>query len=123
MKKKSSSQSAFFNPHVLLALSLCLVGAVLATLSLAATPTLEMTRANTALPSPANFPGKVSSNANRLPVGVPLPPSAEFSFNRQGIASPASTQEWFWQNPLPQGNTLFGVSFVDASTGTAVGRV
>lgn len=29
---------------------------------------------------------------------------------------------WFWQNPLPQGNTLSGVSFVDATTGTAVGR-
>lgn len=27
---------------------------------------------------------------------------------------------WFWQNPLPQGNTLFGVSFIDATTGTAV---
>ena len=28
---------------------------------------------------------------------------------------------WFWQNPLPQGDTLSGVSFVDANTGTAVG--
>jgi len=28
---------------------------------------------------------------------------------------------WFWQNPLPQGNSLFGVSFTDANTGTAVG--
>ena len=28
---------------------------------------------------------------------------------------------WFWQNPLPQGNMLQGVSFTEASTGTAVG--
>lgn len=28
---------------------------------------------------------------------------------------------WFWRNPIPTGNTLFGVSFVDANTGTAVG--
>src|SRR5439155_12028382 len=28
---------------------------------------------------------------------------------------------WVWQNPLPQGNTLYGVSFTDASTGTATG--
>jgi photosystem II stability/assembly factor-like uncharacterized protein len=28
---------------------------------------------------------------------------------------------WFWQNPLPQGNALSGVSFTDARTGTAVG--
>ncbi|MCK5618455.1 MAG: hypothetical protein KAJ17_03605, partial [Candidatus Krumholzibacteria bacterium] len=29
--------------------------------------------------------------------------------------------DWVWQNPIPQGNTLRGVSFTDASTGTAVG--
>ncbi|NQT26967.1 T9SS type A sorting domain-containing protein [candidate division KSB1 bacterium] len=29
---------------------------------------------------------------------------------------------WFWQNPLPQGNTLQGVSFSDANNGTAVGN-
>jgi len=29
---------------------------------------------------------------------------------------------WFWQNPLPQGNALNGVSFTDANTGTAVGE-
>lgn len=28
---------------------------------------------------------------------------------------------WFWSNLLPLGNPLNGVSFVDASTGTAVG--
>ena len=29
--------------------------------------------------------------------------------------------QWVWQNPLPQGNWLFGVSFTDANNGTAVG--
>ena len=28
---------------------------------------------------------------------------------------------WVWQNPLPQGNHLFGLSFTDANNGTAVG--
>src|SRR5712692_5127368 len=39
------------------------------------------------------------------------------------IASSASLAQsgWFWQNPLPQGNALYAVSFVDANTGTAVG--
>src|SRR5262249_33129424 len=31
------------------------------------------------------------------------------------------TSQWHWQNPLPQGNTLRGASFVDANSGTAVG--
>ena len=35
-----------------------------------------------------------------------------------GGAEPAG---WFWQNPLPQGNDLYGASFVDANTGTVVG--
>src|SRR5690349_16316967 len=34
----------------------------------------------------------------------------------------ASTEQWRWQNPLPQGNNLRGASFVDATTGTAVGE-
>ncbi len=44
-----------------------------------------------------------------------------------GLSAAASAGGWSWQNPLPQGNTvavtthLFGVSFVDAGTGTAVG--
>src|SRR2546429_9524969 len=28
---------------------------------------------------------------------------------------------WVWQNPLPQGNTLYGVSFTDGNTGTLTG--
>jgi len=30
--------------------------------------------------------------------------------------------QWEWQNPLPQGNTLLGVSFTDANMGTVVGN-
>ncbi|MFQ6031592.1 MAG: YCF48-related protein [Candidatus Zixiibacteriota bacterium] len=30
-------------------------------------------------------------------------------------------QGWFWQNPLPQGDDLYSVCFVDANTGWAVG--
>src|SRR2546423_46327 len=30
--------------------------------------------------------------------------------------------EWSWQNPLPQGNTLEAVKFIDANTGIAVGE-
>ncbi len=32
------------------------------------------------------------------------------------------SQDWFWQNPLPQGNTLYAVDFVNATTGTVVGE-
>ena len=33
----------------------------------------------------------------------------------------AKSDEWTWQNPLPQGNDLRDVCFVDANIGTAVG--
>jgi photosystem II stability/assembly factor-like uncharacterized protein len=36
------------------------------------------------------------------------------------VSLPAS--EWYWQNPLPQGSPLRGVSFTDPNTGTAVGH-
>src|ERR1051325_7732420 len=32
-----------------------------------------------------------------------------------------SKARWVWQNPLPQGNHLFGLSFTDRNHGTAVG--
>ena len=32
-----------------------------------------------------------------------------------------SYSQWFWQNPVPQGNVLFQVYFTDANIGTAVG--
>src|SRR6266446_2088666 len=40
--------------------------------------------------------------------------------SKRPTASPDSL--WHWQNPLPQGNNVRGVSFVDASTGTVVGE-
>src|SRR5206468_10994002 len=36
-------------------------------------------------------------------------------------ASTNARAQWVWQNPLPQGNGLFGLSFTDANNGTAVG--
>ena len=29
--------------------------------------------------------------------------------------------QWFWQNPLPQGNDLYSVSFIDSNTGWIAG--
>ena len=37
------------------------------------------------------------------------------------IFSISISAQWYWQNPLPQGNLLHGVSFTDANNGTAVG--
>jgi hypothetical protein len=37
-------------------------------------------------------------------------------------SSPPQPLQWTWQNPLPTGNTLNDVHFVDAQTGTAVGQ-
>ena len=39
----------------------------------------------------------------------------------QPVSPSASQGGWFWQNPLPTGNGLWGVSFTDANNGTAVG--
>src|SRR3954462_5117305 len=33
----------------------------------------------------------------------------------------AENRQWFWQNPLPQGNDLRGASFIDANTATLIG--
>jgi photosystem II stability/assembly factor-like uncharacterized protein len=38
------------------------------------------------------------------------------------ICEMKAQEDWFGQNPLPQGNTLRGVSFSDADNGTAVGN-
>jgi len=29
--------------------------------------------------------------------------------------------QWFWQNPLPQGNNLYSVDFIDSDLGWTVG--
>lgn len=36
-------------------------------------------------------------------------------------SSGAESAQWFWQNPLPQGNDLRGASFINGNTGTVVG--
>src|SRR4030095_5795048 len=41
--------------------------------------------------------------------------------NSSKVTGGASSAQWVWQNPLPQGNNLRGASFVDANTGTVVG--
>jgi photosystem II stability/assembly factor-like uncharacterized protein len=39
-----------------------------------------------------------------------------------GVTGGVDRSGWFWQNPLPQGNALLGVSFTDTNRGTAVGK-
>ena len=34
-----------------------------------------------------------------------------------------SQEGWIWQNPLPQGNDLYHVFFIDDNAGWAVGRI
>src|SRR6476646_1581058 len=139
MQKNTTSQSSIFNLRVLLAFTLCSVGALLAMLSLGATPPVETTRANTSVPpDPANFPSTFGSNANRLPPGVPLPPGAQFSLNWQGDPSSSSPTAGFpgfagmpqigdWSivsspnTSATQNNDLFGVACVSASDCWAVG--
>ena len=53
MQKNAASQSGIFNPRVLLAFTLCSVGALLAMFSLGATPPVDTTHANTSAPQPA----------------------------------------------------------------------
>ncbi|MDQ3019532.1 MAG: YCF48-related protein [Bacteroidota bacterium] len=46
------------------------------------------------------------------------------TFTLISLSNFASSQSsWFWQNPLPQGNTLNSVKFVNSQTGFAVGNV
>src|SRR6266446_6794381 len=49
---------------------------------------------------------------------IPLALGQGESSNEPSIHAGA---RWVWQNPLPQGNHLFGLSFTDANNGTAVG--
>jgi photosystem II stability/assembly factor-like uncharacterized protein len=37
------------------------------------------------------------------------------------ISAPNDYSQWFWQNPLPQGNELYSVCFIDSLTGFAGG--
>ena len=103
MKEKPASNSAFFNPRVLLACVLCSAGVLLGMFSLAARPlselesspsrkSVETTRTNTSVPpDSANFLSTVGSNANRLP----LSPGTQFSVNGQGDPSSSSPTAGF----------------------------
>src|SRR5437899_3015209 len=48
----------------------------------------------------------------------PLAPGREQDTDNPSLRA---RPQWVWQNPLPQGNDLFGLSFSDANNGTAVG--
>jgi len=102
MKKKSASQSAFFNPRVLLGLFIVLASVFLA---LFATPATERTRRAEANPPRLGFGPATAGSAQIKPLAGAL----------------TGTAQWVWQNPLPQGNALYIPSFTDANTGTAVG--
>ena len=47
---------------------------------------------------------------------VPVSASAVIS------TGPATDKSWYWQDPLPQGNTIYAASFADASTGWVAGQ-
>jgi len=107
MRKNAASQSGIFNPRVLLAFTLCSVGALLAMFSLAATPPVETTHANTSVPPDSrNFLSTFGSNANHLPRGVPLPPGTQFSLNGQGdpLKQQPTAVSGISRNAVPTGN-------------------
>src|ERR1700730_12607450 len=93
MKKKTASQSAFFNLRVLIGFFVLLVGVFLALFATANPPRFGF-RPNT-------------------------PRSAEI---KGSSGAPAGTGQWAWQKPLPQGNPLYAASFTDANNGTGVGE-
>ena len=100
MQKKAVSQSGIFNPRVLLAFTLCSVGALLAMFSLAATPPVETTHANTSGPQPAG------SESMSLVSGAQ---SKDWSI----VSSPNTS--------ATENNALRGVTCVSASECWAVG--
>ncbi len=59
--------------------------------------------------------------------GLVLARHPELNRSRKAANTPndradiSSRAQWRWQNPLPQGNNLRGVSLVTANTGTLVG--
>ena len=100
MQKNAAFQSGIFNPRVLLAFTLCSVGALLAVFSLAATPPVETTHANTRVPQPAASESK------------PLVSGAQS--NDWSIVSSPNTS-------ATEHNALRGVTCVSASECWAVG--
>jgi hypothetical protein len=65
--------------------------------------------------------GRVSSAVQLARRGLEL--AARGSFAGQLFSQPTHSlnREWHWQNPLPQGNTLYGVNCPDRTTCYAVG--
>jgi hypothetical protein len=100
MQKNAASQSGIFNPRVLLAFTLCSVGALLAMFSLAATPPVETTHGNTSVPQPA------------ASESMPLVSGAQS--NDWSIVSSPNTS-------ATEHNALRGVTCVSASECWAVG--
>jgi hypothetical protein len=100
MQKNAASQSGIFNPRVLLAFTLCSVGALLAMFSLAATPPVETTHAKTSVPQPA------------ASESMPLVSGAQS--NDWSIVSSPNTS-------ATENNALRGVTCVSASECWAVG--
>jgi hypothetical protein len=95
MRKNSPSQSGFLNPRLLLAFALCSVGVFLAMFSFAATPPGAAPRIITSVASnPASSLRTVDNNVNRLPPGVPFPPSGlDAPLGRKpGIQSPLNRE-------------------------------
>jgi len=100
MQKNAASQSGIFNPRVLLAFTLCSVGALLAVFSLAATPPVETTHVNTRVPQSA------------ASESMPLVSGAQS--NDWSIVSSPNTS-------ATEHNALRGVTCVSASECWAVG--
>lgn len=100
MQKHAASQSGIFNPRVLLAFTLCSVGAFLAMFSLAATHPVEMTHDSNSVPQPA------ASESMPLVSGVQ---SNDWSI----VSSPNAS--------ATQHNALRGVTCVSPSECWAVG--
>src|SRR3979411_897282 len=94
MKQKSASQSAFFSLRVLIAFTAALVGVSAALLA-----TAKQQRGGR--PGFRQAAGALGQAANRA----------------------ADSRQWFWQNPLPQGNDLRGASFIDTNTASLVGAL
>ena len=125
MQKNTASQSDILDPRVSLACVLCSLGVLLGMVSFAATPPLEPARENASMPTqPANFlsAAALGGNANHLPPGVPLPPSARSPAGVSGVQSewaivdspnsPSASLTW---------NALTSVTCISASDCWAVG--
>ncbi|MBA3832996.1 MAG: hypothetical protein H0X34_14090 [Chthoniobacterales bacterium] len=84
--KQTFSESGIFNPRILAAFALCSIGLLLGVFSVAATQPVKPARTVAVAPlAPASFLSAPTpdSKTNRLLPGVPLPPGAQFSVDKQ----------------------------------------